>query len=136
MEKLDRRRFLLKSCRWCMGVGGLLVAGNLISCTNGDVNTGVETYETPTNNEQGSLRENPASSEQVETELAVRINERCTGCGKCTRGICPEDAIQLVGRQAVITAACKSCGRCISVCPNGAIEYVELARLGSSPVRV
>jgi len=135
MEKLDRRRFLLKSCRWCMGVGGLLVAGNLISCTNGEVDTGVTTQENPASNDQGSSLDNPISSEQEATELAVRINERCTGCGKCTRGVCPEDAIQLVGREAVITAACQSCGRCISVCPNGAIEYVELARLGSNPAR-
>ena len=32
------------------------------------------------------------------------------------------DAIRVVDGQAAISDACRGCGRCISVCPQGAIE--------------
>lgn len=54
--------------------------------------------------------------------VAVSINGRCTGCGTCTQQVCFADAIQLVEGRAVIGEACRGCGRCVEVCPQGAIE--------------
>jgi UDP-glucose 4-epimerase len=46
------------------------------------------------------------------------------GCGTCTQGICFVDAIHIheVDNRAVISDACRGCGRCVEVCPQGAIE--------------
>jgi ferredoxin len=52
----------------------------------------------------------------------VRVSDRCTGCGECARGVCFVDAIQMSEGRAVIEPACRGCGRCVSVCPHGAIE--------------
>ena len=54
--------------------------------------------------------------------VKVRVNERCVGCGTCTKGICIADAIKIVNKRAVINTACIGCGRCIEVCPQEAIE--------------
>lgn len=120
MEKLDRRSFLFKTCRWCAGLGGLYLDGNLVSCSNEDVESRVAQQQTS------------EPTEREASQFAVRVNERCTGCGKCTRGICPEDAIRLEGDRATISEACRGCGRCVGACPRGAIELVEPAIQGSS----
>ncbi len=54
--------------------------------------------------------------------VAVRVTERCLGCGECTQGVCFVDAIHLDGQRAVISQACRGCGRCTERCPAGAIE--------------
>jgi ferredoxin len=55
--------------------------------------------------------------------VAVRVNpDRCVGCGTCMQDVCFVDAIQVVDGRAVISDACRGCGRCVSVCPEGAIE--------------
>jgi ferredoxin len=54
--------------------------------------------------------------------VAVSVTERCVGCGACTEGICFVDAIHLEDGRAVHSDACRGCGRCVSVCPEGAIE--------------
>ncbi|MCP4516628.1 MAG: 4Fe-4S ferredoxin, partial [Delftia sp.] len=56
--------------------------------------------------------------------VMVSVPERCIGCGTCTREVCFVDAIRLQGERAVISDACRGCGRCVSVCPQGAIELV------------
>jgi ferredoxin len=54
--------------------------------------------------------------------VRVRVTERCVGCGACTREVCFVDAIHLEGSRAVIDTACRGCGRCVAICPQGAIE--------------
>ncbi|MGD9101684.1 MAG: 4Fe-4S binding protein [Anaerolineae bacterium] len=56
--------------------------------------------------------------------VTVSVTERCVGCGTCTQGVCFVDAIHLSGERAVIGDACRGCGRCVSVCPQEAIELV------------
>ncbi|OQY25694.1 MAG: 4Fe-4S ferredoxin [Anaerolineaceae bacterium 4572_32.1] len=56
--------------------------------------------------------------------VTVTVTERCVGCGTCTQGICFVDAIHLLSGQAVISDACRGCGRCVDVCPQKAIELV------------
>jgi Pyruvate/2-oxoacid:ferredoxin oxidoreductase delta subunit len=54
--------------------------------------------------------------------VEVLVTERCVGCGTCTDNVCFTDAIIIENNQAKIGPACRGCGRCVSVCPNGAIE--------------
>lgn len=54
--------------------------------------------------------------------LTVAVTDRCVGCGTCTQGICFVEAIRLADGRAVIDEACRGCGRCVEVCPQGAIE--------------
>jgi UDP-glucose 4-epimerase len=44
------------------------------------------------------------------------------GCGACTQDVCFVDAVRLVDGRAVISDACRGCGRCVDVCPQDAIE--------------
>lgn len=53
----------------------------------------------------------------------VRVTDDCVGCGTCTEeNVCFVDAITLIDGRAVISEECRACGRCVEVCPNGAIE--------------
>jgi ferredoxin len=54
--------------------------------------------------------------------VRVEVTSRCTGCGTCTQGTCFVDAIHLENNVAVISEECRGCGRCVSICPNNAIE--------------
>ena len=54
--------------------------------------------------------------------VTVTVNGRCTGCGTCTQSVCFVDAIHLVDGSAVIGDECRGCGRCVTVCPEEAIE--------------
>lgn len=54
--------------------------------------------------------------------VTVAVNGRCTGCETCIQDVCFVGAIQLVEGRAVITDACRGCGRCVEVCPQRAIE--------------
>jgi len=54
--------------------------------------------------------------------IVITVTERCVGCGTCTQGVCFVDAISLVDNRAVRSDACRGCGRCVDVCPQGAIE--------------
>ena len=54
--------------------------------------------------------------------VTVTVNDKCTGCGICTHGICFVDAIRLESNRAVISEACRGCGRCVDVCPQKAID--------------
>jgi ferredoxin len=54
--------------------------------------------------------------------VTLAVSSRCVGCGTCTQGICFVNAISLNGDRADIGEACRGCGRCVEVCPQGAIE--------------
>jgi ferredoxin len=54
--------------------------------------------------------------------VEISVNGRCVGCGTCTEGVCFADAIRLENGRAVIENACRGCGRCVDVCPQGAID--------------
>lgn len=54
--------------------------------------------------------------------VEVRVTDHCTGCGLCASGVCFVDAIRLVDGRAEIGEGCRGCGRCVEVCPAGAIE--------------
>jgi 6-hydroxynicotinate reductase len=51
--------------------------------------------------------------------MQVRI-EKCKGCAACVQD-CPQEAIRLVKRKAVIGEACSQCGTCLKVCPEDAL---------------
>lgn len=54
--------------------------------------------------------------------VEVVVTDRCVGCGACTRDVCFVGAITVNDDHALIDAdACRGCGRCADVCPNGAI---------------
>ena len=58
--------------------------------------------------------------------IRVHVTDACVGCGTCTEDICFVDAIQRNAEKVIISGACRACGRCISICPNQAIElWVE-----------
>lgn len=54
--------------------------------------------------------------------VRVTVTDRCVGCGTCSQGVCFVNAIQLSHGRAVISSACRACGRCADVCPEKAIK--------------
>jgi MinD superfamily P-loop ATPase len=54
--------------------------------------------------------------------VTVQVTDRCIGCGTCAQDVCFVNAIRVVDGHAVISSECRGCGRCITVCPQGAIE--------------
>lgn len=56
--------------------------------------------------------------------VSVRVTDLCAGCGTCSQDVCFVDAISLVDGSAEISSACRACGRCVEICPNGAIEIL------------
>jgi len=59
----------------------------------------------------------------------MQVDEKlCTGCGRCLE-VCPTGAIRLVKGVAAIEASlCRECQACLEACPNGAILAVEEVR--------
>jgi pyruvate formate lyase activating enzyme len=53
----------------------------------------------------------------------IHFAERCLSCGDCIP-VCPEGAIQWVDGAISMSAACRSCGTCVDTCPAGARELV------------
>jgi len=61
--------------------------------------------------------------------VTVRVSDRCQACGTCAQGTCFVDALRLSDDGAIITDACRGCGRCVTVCPNQAIDIsIDLDR--------
>jgi ferredoxin len=54
--------------------------------------------------------------------VIISVTEKCVGCGTCAQGVCFVNAVRLVDNRVVRSDACRGCGRCVSVCPQGAIE--------------
>jgi ferredoxin len=54
--------------------------------------------------------------------VTVQVTDRCIGCGTCAQDVCFVNAIRVVDGRATISGACRGCSRCITVCPQGAIE--------------
>ncbi len=53
--------------------------------------------------------------------VTLRVNDRCTGCGRCL-DVCFVDAVEIRDGTAHITGLCRGCGRCVDICPQGAVE--------------
>ncbi len=47
------------------------------------------------------------------------LEDKCKGCGACVP-ICPQGAIKLKKKLAVVGEACSDCGVCAKICPEGA----------------
>ena len=132
MQEMDRKEFILKSCRWVAGAGALYLAGNLISCSNAENNDTSASSDPSTSEKAGDSTTSDGGTSNGDSStdyqsggsasVAVVVSGRCIGCGKCARGICPNDAIAIVGDLAVIGTACDGCGRCVSLCPRDAIQ--------------
>lgn len=62
-------------------------------------------------------------SQSIKPELLF-FKEKCTGCGRCI-SICPEKAIQIIeSKSNTDRLRCKSCGRCVQICPGEARSLV------------
>ncbi|MFX1312958.1 MAG: DUF362 domain-containing protein, partial [Promethearchaeota archaeon] len=54
--------------------------------------------------------------------VVVRVTDKCIGCKTCLKDICFVNAISLKDNHAVISEQCRGCGRCVTICPQNAIE--------------
>lgn len=64
---------------------------------------------------RGKIRRMPGVNVWVE-------EDKCSGCGACTREVCFVKAIRVEDGKACISTECRGCGRCVEVCPRGAIH--------------
>lgn len=51
-------------------------------------------------------------------------NEKCIGCGKCSKD-CIALAIQVIDGTAVPPTNCLLCGHCVAICPTGAVSIPD-----------
>lgn len=62
--------------------------------------------------------------------MVVIENALCKGCGLCTKE-CPNQAIHILEKKAVIDDTCVNCGICSRVCPFQAVRRQEVAAPGA-----
>ena len=62
--------------------------------------------------------------------IGMSVEDLCTRCGTCV-GACPEQAIELTGRQfpRLIEDRCTACGLCGQVCPGARVNFRDLTEL-------
>jgi UDP-glucose 4-epimerase len=66
--------------------------------------------------------------------LDVVVTDACRACCEC-QSSCTQRSLVLVGDRMTIEESCLGCGRCVSRCPNGAIELrYETSRLVTEAV--
>lgn len=51
----------------------------------------------------------------------IEIFDSCIGCGKCVP-VCPFGALEMKNKKAVVNEKCTMCGACVEICPVNAIE--------------
>lgn len=78
------------------------------------------------------VKTNPISARTLYENIsaldsAFVSDEKCTGCGLCTR-VCPVSNIELSGGRPKWLHHCEHCVACISFCPAGAINYGDATK--------
>lgn len=56
------------------------------------------------------------------TDMSIRVNDKCSGCGTCAR-VCPARNIQMVENRPVWLHRCEICFACDEWCPQKAIHH-------------
>jgi ferredoxin len=66
----------------------------------------------------------PNISQRVQPMPGVKIEvtQACVGCGDCDEDICFVNAIEMDDGRAIVNGNCVGCGRCLDICPVGAIQ--------------
>ncbi len=54
----------------------------------------------------------------------ITVANYCVGCAFCML-VCPEEAVQVLGRPEFDMEKCNECKRCVRNCPVEAIRFVE-----------
>lgn len=70
-------------------------------------------------------RLDPLNRRKVVRMPGVKVwvdEQKCIACGACSQDVCFVGAIQMNRETAQISQECRGCGRCVEVCPQGAIH--------------